>query len=72
MSYRTFRRLVGETSLERKVRALLGGALLLLVCLGFFLAACQKDHLESGIQGNRRQRNAPGFHEEKEDLKGRG
>jgi two-component system, NarL family, sensor histidine kinase BarA len=45
MSYRTIRRIVGETNLERKVRALLGVSFLTLVCLGFFLAAHQNENL---------------------------
>jgi hypothetical protein len=35
MSYRTFKRLLGETSLERKCRFLFGGGLLLLVSGSF-------------------------------------
>ncbi len=35
MSYRTFKRLLGETSLERKCRFLLGGGLLLLISTSF-------------------------------------
>ena len=37
MSYRTFKRLLGETSLERKCRFLFGGGLLILITLSFFL-----------------------------------
>ncbi|MFN7804784.1 MAG: ATP-binding protein [Planctomycetaceae bacterium] len=37
MSYRTFKRLLGETSLERKCRFLFGGGLLLLVSGSFYL-----------------------------------
>ena len=33
MSYRTIKRLLGETSLERKCRFLFGGALLLLITI---------------------------------------
>lgn len=36
MSYRTFKRLLGETSLERKCRFLFGGGLLLLVSASFY------------------------------------
>jgi signal transduction histidine kinase len=37
MSYRTFKRLLGETSLERKCRFLFGGGLLLLITLSFYV-----------------------------------
>lgn len=37
MSYRTFKRLLGETSLERKCRFLFGGGLLILITLSFYL-----------------------------------
>jgi signal transduction histidine kinase len=37
MSYRTFKRLLGETSLERKCRFLFGGGLLILITLSFGL-----------------------------------
>ena len=37
MSYRTFKRLLGETSLERKCRLLLGGVILVLILMSFFL-----------------------------------
>jgi signal transduction histidine kinase len=37
MSYRTFKRLMGETSLERKCRFLFGGGLLILITLSFGL-----------------------------------
>jgi signal transduction histidine kinase len=36
MSYRTIKRLFGETSLERKCRSLLGGVVLLLILISFF------------------------------------
>src|SRR5262245_26833354 len=36
MSYRTFKRLLGETSLERKCRFLFGGGLLLLIAGSFW------------------------------------
>src|SRR5258708_5252170 len=36
MSYRTFKRLLGETSLERKCRFLFGGGLLILITLSFY------------------------------------
>src|SRR5438128_1442330 len=36
MSYRTFKRLLGETSLERKCRFLFGGGLLLLITGSFY------------------------------------
>jgi two-component system, NarL family, sensor histidine kinase BarA len=39
MSYRTIKRLLGETSLERKCRFLFGGALLLLITASFYVYA---------------------------------
>ncbi|MFV0442906.1 MAG: ATP-binding protein [Planctomycetaceae bacterium] len=39
MSYRTFKRLLGETSLERKCRFLFGGGLLLLITASFYFYA---------------------------------
>jgi two-component system, NarL family, sensor histidine kinase BarA len=39
MSYRTIKRLLGETSLERKCRFLFGGGLMLLITLSFLLYA---------------------------------
>src|SRR6478672_1756415 len=39
MSYRTIKRLLGETSLERKCRFLFGGALLLLITGSFYVYA---------------------------------
>ncbi|MFQ5730590.1 MAG: sensor histidine kinase [Planctomycetaceae bacterium] len=36
MSYRTFKRLMGETSLERKCRFLFGGGLMLLIAASFY------------------------------------
>ena len=37
MSYRAFKRLLGETSLERKCRFLFGGGLLILITGSFYL-----------------------------------
>src|SRR3954453_10167265 len=45
MSYRAFKRLLGETSLERKCRFLLGGVILLLITGSFWLYARQTEHL---------------------------
>src|SRR5262245_25900585 len=45
MSYRAFKRLLGETSLERKCRFLLGGFILLLITGSFWLYARQTEHL---------------------------
>lgn len=45
MSYRAFKRLLGETSLERKCRFLLGGAVLILVSLSFWLYARQTEQI---------------------------
>ena len=39
MTYRTFKRLLGETSLERKCRFLFGGALMLLIAGSFYFYA---------------------------------
>src|SRR3954469_21167649 len=36
MSYRTFKHLLGETSLERKCRFIFGGGILFLVSMSFF------------------------------------
>ena len=36
MSYRTFKHLLGETSLERKCRFIFGGGILVLVTLSFY------------------------------------
>ncbi|MDB5342593.1 MAG: ATP-binding region ATPase domain protein [Schlesneria sp.] len=45
MSYRTIKRLLGETSLERKCRLLFGGGLLLLICCSFYFYARQTQKL---------------------------
>src|SRR5580658_1641589 len=45
MSYRAFKRLLGETSLERKCRFLLGGGILLLITLSFWVYARQTEHI---------------------------
>src|SRR6476469_9896384 len=45
MSYRTIKRLLGETSLERKCRLLLGGGFLILILVGFFFANRQTEGL---------------------------
>src|ERR1700683_2221266 len=45
MSYRAFKRLLGETSLERKCRFLLGGFILLLITASFWWYANQTEHL---------------------------
>ena len=45
MSYRAFKRLLGETSLERKCRFLFGGFILLLISGSFSLYAYQTEHL---------------------------
>src|SRR5262249_3400075 len=45
MSYRTIKRLIGETSLERKCRLLLGGAIVLLITASFWLYSWQPDPL---------------------------
>lgn len=37
MSYKTFKKLLGETSLERKCRFLFGSGLLLLITASFYL-----------------------------------
>src|SRR5438045_1410363 len=45
MSYRAFKRLLGETSLERKCRFLFGGFILLLIVGSFSLYLRQTEHL---------------------------
>src|SRR5262245_22913346 len=45
MSLRAFKRLLGETSLERKCLAMLGGAILLLTSASFWLYAWQTEQL---------------------------
>src|SRR3954451_25043049 len=45
MSYRAFKRLLGETSLERKCRFLFGGFILILISGSFWLYARQTEHL---------------------------
>ena len=45
MSYRAFKHLLGETSLERKCRFLLGGAIFVLITGSFLLYARQTEHL---------------------------
>jgi len=47
MSYRAFKRLLGETSLERKCRFLFGAGIFFLVTLSFLLYASQTEHLAS-------------------------
>ena len=45
MSYRAFKRLLGETSLERKCRFLFGAGILLLITLSFWFYAYQTEYL---------------------------
>jgi len=45
MSYRAFKRLLGETSLERKCRFLLGAGILVLMTGSFWLYAWRTEHL---------------------------
>jgi len=45
MSYRAFKRLLGETSLERKCRFLFGAGILLLIASSFSLCAYLTEHL---------------------------
>src|SRR6516165_2623234 len=45
MSYRAFKRLLGETSLERKCRFLFGAGILLLITLSFWIYAYQTEGL---------------------------
>ncbi len=45
MSYRAFKRLLGETSLERKCRFLFGTGVVALITLSFWLYAYQTEHL---------------------------
>src|SRR5437867_3701758 len=51
MSYRTIKRLLGETSLERKCRFLFGGGLMLLISGSFYLYA----KLNSGLIDDRNE-----------------
>jgi two-component system sensor histidine kinase BarA len=45
MSYRAFKRLLGETSLERKCRFLFGAGTLVLIALSFWFYALQTEHV---------------------------
>ncbi|MBX9655941.1 HAMP domain-containing protein [bacterium] len=45
MPYRSFRRLLGETSLERKFRLLLGGGIFILILVSFFFYGYQTEEL---------------------------
>ncbi len=45
MSYRAFKRLLGETSLERKCRFLFGAGILVLIALSFWIYAIQTEGL---------------------------
>src|SRR2546426_478382 len=45
MSYRAFKRLLGETSLERKCRFLFGIGVFVLIWLSFWFYAYQTEHL---------------------------
>ncbi len=45
MSYRAFKKLLGETSLERKCRFLLGAGIVVLISLSFLLYAYQTEYL---------------------------
>src|SRR5438874_831187 len=45
MSYRAFKRLLGETSLERKCRFLFGAFILLLIILSFWFYSWRTEHL---------------------------
>src|ERR671936_394644 len=80
MSYRAFKRLLGETSLERKCRFLFGAFILLLMTGSFWLYARQTEHLAyEQIRTNCRllvtqimdQQIATGCHEPTPDEVGR-
>ena len=45
MSYRGFKRLLGETGLERKCRYLLGSGVILLMSISFYVYAWQTEEL---------------------------
>ena len=45
MSYRAFKRLLGETSLERKCRFLFGAGILVLITVSFWIFALQNEAL---------------------------
>src|SRR5271163_69694 len=47
MSYRTLKRLLGETSLERKCRLLFGGGLLILISGSFYFYSMQTRNIIS-------------------------
>ena len=76
MSYRAFKRLLGETNLERKCRFLFGAFILLLITGSFWLYHRQTEHLAyDQIRTNCRllvnqimdQQIATGCHEPKPD-----
>ena len=48
MSYRTFKHLLGETSLERKCRFIFGGGILILVTLSFYFYGQKTESLVLG------------------------
>ncbi|WP_235905223.1 sensor histidine kinase [Tautonia marina] len=48
MSYRTFKHLLGETSLERKCRFIFGGGILLLVTISFYIYGRKTESLVIG------------------------
>jgi len=48
MSYRTFKHLLGETSLERKCRFIFGGGILILVTLSFYFYGQKTENLVLG------------------------
>jgi two-component system, NarL family, sensor histidine kinase BarA len=52
MSYRAFKKLLGETSLERKCRFLLGAGILILITLSFWIYARQTEYLAYGQTEN--------------------
>lgn len=52
MSYRSFKRVLGETSLERKCRFLFGACLLLLITSSFWLFLLER--LDHGPKGQKR------------------
>ena len=61
MSYRAFKRLLGETSLERKCRFLLGAGILVLITASFWLYAHQTEYLAYDVTASSGRLLVPGI-----------
>lgn len=61
ISYRSFKRLLGETSLERKCRFLFGGGLLVLIAVSFYFYASLNRALIEDADRNRARNLIPGL-----------